>query len=96
MSESMSMVFYAAMMIGPIVGFVHATRWEGVKRWQLIVAAMIGGGLPAAMWAAVSGMGGMGLRDTAPFVMLVTGYAVFVGVVGLVARELGGWLSGRP
>ena len=92
----LELVFVGGVGAGPIIGFTLMLRRPDHTRWQLIVAAALGAGLPAlvavASAAAVESSASPGL---VVYVLLAMAYGAFVGLCGVLARGLGVWLSKR-
>jgi len=80
----------------PIVGYFVVRRRQGHTRWQLVVAAGIGGGVAGAIAAALAAVGGASFDDALPFAVLGLATGLIVGLLGVAAFALGRWLSREP
>jgi hypothetical protein len=80
----------------PIAGFYAVRRRPGHTRAQLIAGAALGGGLSGALIAAISTLGGASFVDTLPWALIGLLSGAIIGLAGVAAFALGGWLNHRP
>jgi hypothetical protein len=94
---SVGQAFQAVIALGmPILAFEVARRRGEPTRFQLMMAAALGGGLSGAILAIVATAAGASFENVLPFAVFNLGFGAFIGLVALAARSLGGWLSRRP
>jgi len=88
------LLFVVGVGAGPFIGFYLMLRRPDHARWQLVLSAALGAGLPVLI--AVAGVGGEhGSPGLMVYVLLAMAYGAFVGACGVLARSLGAWLSRR-
>lgn len=80
----------------PILAFEHARRRGGHTRFQLVIAAALGGGLSGAVLAIAATAAGASFENALPFAVFNLGIGALIGVFALAARSLGEWLSRLP
>jgi len=96
---SVAEAIQAVVVLGlPILSFEYARRRGGQTRFQLMMAAALGGGLSGAILAiiATAGGGGASFENALPFAVFNLGLGALIGVFALAARSFGEWLSRRP
>ena len=86
-------------IIGPVLsiaGYYIASRRPGHTRANLVAGAVVGGGLSGALVAAFVAVGSASFSDALPWALIGLSWGAIVGLCGVLARALGGWLGRRP
>jgi hypothetical protein len=79
-----------------IAGYYIASKRPGHTRANLVVGALVGGGLSGAFVAAFVAVGGASFADALPWAFIGLVWGAIVGLGGVVARAFGRWLGRRP
>ena len=98
MPDVLSLVLGLAIYGVPAVVFGRVVRRPGMARGRALALTAVAG---AAMGALAGGLAAAKADDSElavvlPFVSFGLAAGLVVGGLGLLARGLGGWLSGRP
>lgn len=94
----------AGLLVVPLAGYFWAIRRPGITRIK-VVATAAGGGAVVGAIIVISGLmskwshGPSTMLATLPVLLPYLGLSALngavIGVLGLLARSVGGWLSGR-
>ena len=87
------MILLVLTFVLAIAGFSVAARRATPTRLQQIAGATIGGGIAGAVMAAVGVIAGGSVSDVMPYALIGLVWGAGIGVVGVLAFEIGRWLG---
>lgn len=99
MSESIEFLYPVALLLAPLLMYWQLCKRPNVtRRIVLIGMTLAGSGVSLALAGVllVVGVPLEGVLQLWPWVFLTGLFGLLLGVLMLVARAAGGWLSGRP
>jgi hypothetical protein len=99
MGDIVGTILWALGVVLPVIAYLWASRDARRTRVQVLMAATLGGGVAAMLTAIVAGISARSLGfalEMWPWAAVTTMQGCAIGVLGLLARSFGAWLSRRP
>jgi hypothetical protein len=99
MDQLVEFLYPVALLLVPLTTFWRMTqRPQATRRSVLIGTALAGSGVGVGVagFLALEGAPFEAVMAVWPWVFLSAGVGLVIGILGLVARSAGNWLSGSP